>query len=86
MNLRIEEIIYTRYFYKTINVEIKEDINKETINNLENKVNQLIKEKGRVFIRKSGTENLLRINIQLLNESSYDEILSIINEEIKIDD
>lgn len=86
LNLRIKEIIYTPYFYKTINVEIKEDINKETINNLENKVNQLIKEKGRVFIRKSGTENLLRINIQLLNESSYDEILSIIKEEIKIDD
>lgn len=86
LNLKSKEIEYKPYFYKTINIKLNDDISTQKITNLENEVNELIKDKGRVFIRKSGTENLLRINIQLINQNEFNYVLSLIKKEINIDD
>ena len=84
LNLKNRNILYNKYFYKTINVKTKLD--NEKIQKLESRINNVLVNNGRVFIRESGTENLLRINIQLKKEEDYQNVINILKEEINLDD
>ena len=77
LNLKNREVTYKKYFSKTINLEVNE--NTKLLSSLkeeENKLNEELNNKGKVYIRKSGTQNLLRINIQLKDERLYQEVYS----------
>ena len=76
LNLENKEINYNKYFTKTRNFLVEnKDLNSNDLLKIENRINDILNEKGRVYIRLSGTENYLRVNIQLKNK----------NEELKVD-
>ena len=76
LNLENKEINYNKYFTKTRNFLVEnKDLNSNVLLKIENRINDILNEKGRVYIRLSGTENYLRVNIQLKNK----------NEELKVD-
>lgn len=74
LNLHNKNVDYFHYVNKTINLPYNQLINMDEISLIENKINEEIKETGKVFIRKSGTEELLRINIQTKDENQYIEV------------
>lgn len=74
LNLHNKNVDYFHYVNKTINLPYNQVINMDEISLIENKINEEIKETGKVFIRKSGTEELLRINIQTKDENQYIEV------------
>ena len=61
------------------------DVNEESISKIEENINSRV-EKGRVFIRKSGTEDVLRINVQTINNEKYLEVIYLLKEYFDIDD
>ena len=84
LNLENKDISYFKYFNKTINL-LSINVNEELISKIEEDINNKL-EKGRVFIRKSGTEDLLRINVQVECKEKYLEVLSLLKEYFDIDD
>jgi len=49
----------------------------------ENQIKNELKEKGKVYIRKSGTEDYLRVNIQLKNKEKELEVDNLLEEYLK---
>ena len=73
------------YPQKLINIKVSDKMefmekNKEIFNKIEN----YIKGKGRVFIRPSGTEDLIRILIETYDQKIINEIENIISKEVII--
>lgn len=79
-NMKNKDFSYPRYLNKTINLSLDKKYNLEKIKEIEKIINIKLNNEGRVYIRKSGTENLLRINIQLKDSSIFDEVFNNIKE------
>lgn len=75
MNLKNKDVEFSKYYSKTININLdNKDYSALEISNLEKEINSSLSNRDRVFIRKSGTENLLRINIQTKEENDLLEV------------
>lgn len=85
LNLQNKVIDYPHYFSKTINIRLKDKIDNYILEDLQNRINISL-DNGRVYIRKSGTENILRINIQLKDESKYIEVIGKLKEKLPYDE
>ncbi len=73
------------YSQKLINIKVSnklEFIEKNT--KIFNKIEDFIKGRGRIFVRPSGTEDLVRILIETYDQKIINEIENIINEEVII--
>ena len=84
LNIENKDVTYYKYLNKTINLRML-DVNEESISKIEENINSRV-EKGRVFIRKSGTEDVLRINVQTINNEKYLEVIYLLKEYFDIDD
>ena len=84
LNIENKDVTYYKYLNKTINLRML-DVNEESISKIEENINSKV-EKGRVFIRKSGTEDVLRINVQTINNEKYLEVIYLLKEYFDIDD
>ncbi len=75
-----------KYPQKIVNVKVddKEVVmnNKELVEEVK-KINKSIKGSGRVIVRASGTENLVRIMVEHINNTTCNEICDIIEKKIK---
>ena len=84
LNLENKEVNYNKYFSKTRNFLVEnKDLNNSNLLMIENKINNELKEKGKVYIRKSGTEDYLRVNIQLKNKEKELEVDNLLEEYLK---
>ena len=81
LNLDNKEINYKKYFSKTMNFSVEnKELNNDKIKEYENLINERLRNEGEVYIRKSGTEDVLRINVQLKNKDRELEIDNLIKE------
>jgi len=84
LNLENKEVNYNKYFSKTRNFLVEnKDLNNSNLLMIENQIKNELKEKGKVYIRKSGTEDYLRVNIQLKNKEKELEVDNLLEEYLK---